>query len=171
MPGFYTFGKGEARHDVYQLDFFTDHKAKADYLQLFMDAGWEYLGEMGSWQYFRKTALKGEVLEIFSDNKSKAKKYQRILLILVVLLPLYIATIENARQTILEAGILRFDVFQDTKDPTHFSLFEVYRDMAAREFHLQTAHFLAWKEVALQSFDRKGHGDEFIALFPAEDDW
>ncbi len=81
------------------------------------------------------------------------------------------ATIENARQTILEAGILRFDVFQDAKDPTHFSLFEVYRDMEAREFHLQTAHFLAWKEVALQSFDRKGHGDEFVALFPAEGEW
>ncbi len=81
------------------------------------------------------------------------------------------ATLENARQTILEPGILRFDVFQDAKAPAHFSLFEVYRDLAAREFHLQTAHFLAWKEVALVSFDRKGHGDEFIALFPAELDW
>lgn len=75
------------------------------------------------------------------------------------------ATIENARQTVLEAGILRFDVFQDAKDPTHFSLFEIYRDLESREYHLQTPHFLAWKEVALQSFARKGHGDEFEALF------
>lgn len=75
------------------------------------------------------------------------------------------ATLENARQTVLEAGILRFDVFQDAKDPTHFSLFEVYRDLQAREYHLQTPHFLAWKEVALQSFARKGNGDEFEAIF------
>ncbi len=81
------------------------------------------------------------------------------------------ASIENARQTVLEAGILRFEVFQDAKDPTHFSLLEIYRDMQARELHLETAHFLAWKEVALQAFDHRGQGDEFIPVFPAAEDW
>lgn len=79
------------------------------------------------------------------------------------------AILENARQTVLEAGILRFDVFQDAKDPAYFSLFEIYRDLESRERHLQTPHFLAWKEVALQAFDRKGYGNEFVALFPSED--
>jgi hypothetical protein len=90
LPGFYFFEKGEPREDFYRLDFFTDQKAKADYLQLFLDAGWQYLGEMGSWQYFRKTASEGEVPEIFSDNESKIKKYQRILLFLMIVsLPIY----------------------------------------------------------------------------------
>ncbi len=110
MPGFYTFQKGAPRHDVYRLDFFTDYKAKAGYLQLFMDTGWEYLGEMGSWQYFRQTALKGEVLEIFSDNESKAKKYQRILLILVVILPLYI----NAINLVNKRSGTVFEIFTFT---------------------------------------------------------
>jgi hypothetical protein len=90
LPGFYTFELGEPREDVYRLDFLTDYRAKADYLQLFMDAGWEYMGEMGSWQYFRKTAREGEVPEIFSDNASKATKYRRVLLVLVILLPLFV---------------------------------------------------------------------------------
>jgi len=81
------------------------------------------------------------------------------------------ASIENARQTVLEAGILRFEVFQDVKDPGHFSLLEVYRDLQAREYHLQTAHFLQWKEVALQAFDHRGQGEEYNPIFPAAEVW
>lgn len=98
LPGNYTFEKGEPRDDFYRLDFFTDSKAKADYLQLFLDAGWDYMGEMNNWQYFRKTVLNGETPEIFSDNESKSKKYQRILLILLVFLPIYINSINLMSQ-------------------------------------------------------------------------
>ena len=80
------------------------------------------------------------------------------------------ATLKNALETIKEPGVFRFDVLQDKEDPSHFALFEVYRDMAAREFHLQTEHFLAWKEVALEAFDRKGYGHEFEAVHP-EGEW
>jgi autoinducer 2-degrading protein len=76
------------------------------------------------------------------------------------------ATLENARKTILEPGVIRFDVFQDTTNPSHFSLLEVYQDIAARDAHLQTEHFLMWKDVYLQTQERKGNGDEFNALFP-----
>jgi len=81
------------------------------------------------------------------------------------------ATLENARKTVQEPGVIRFDVFQAKEDPTHFSLFEVYRDDEARAAHLETEHFLAWKEVALEAFARRGHGDEFEAIFPHEQDW
>ena len=57
------------------------------------------------------------------------------------------AVLENAQKTILEPGVIRFDVFQDSTDPTHFSLFEVYQDLAARDAHLTTEHFLKWKDV------------------------
>ncbi len=79
------------------------------------------------------------------------------------------AILENARQAILEEGILRFDVFQDQEDPTHFSLLEIYRDQAGRDFHMQSAHFLKWKETVLgqEMFAKKGHGNTFEMLFPA----
>jgi hypothetical protein len=98
LPGNYVFGHGEPRNDVYRLDYFTDAKDKVNYLQIFMDAGWAYVGEMNGWQYFRKTAADGELPEIFSDNESKSKKYQRILLILVVLLPIFINNLNLMRR-------------------------------------------------------------------------
>jgi quinol monooxygenase YgiN len=81
------------------------------------------------------------------------------------------ATLENARQTILEPGVIRFDVFQNAINPAHFSLLEVYQDMAARDAHLETEHFKKWKDVYLQTQERKGNGDEFNALFPEETMW
>lgn len=78
------------------------------------------------------------------------------------------AILKNARITIHEEGVLRFDVFQDKTDPTHFSLLEIYCDGEAREFHLQTEHFLEWKDTVLgqEMFARKGKGDEFELCFP-----
>jgi autoinducer 2-degrading protein len=78
------------------------------------------------------------------------------------------AILKNAHETMKEPGVIRFDVLQDKEDPSHFALFEVYRDMEAREHHLQTAHFFSWKEVALEAFDRKGYGHEYEAVHPEE---
>jgi hypothetical protein len=89
FPGYYIFEKGEPRNDFYRLDFLSNYKDKENYLQLFEDAGWGHVGEYGSWQYFRKTALEGETPEIFTDNESKIKKYSRVITFLVVIFPIY----------------------------------------------------------------------------------
>ena len=89
FPGYYSFEKGKPRNDFYRLDFSANTKDKANYLQLFEDAGWNHVGEYGSWQYFRKTAVEGETLEIYTDNESKQKKYSRILLFLIIFFPIY----------------------------------------------------------------------------------
>lgn len=91
--GIYTFEPGQARDDYYRLDFFIDSKAVADYLQLFLDAGWEHLGGMNGRRYFRKTATSDAPPEIFTDNESKAKKYGRILVFLVVFAPVYFTAV------------------------------------------------------------------------------
>jgi len=80
------------------------------------------------------------------------------------------AILEDARETVKEEGVVAFQVFQDKKDPTHFSLLEVYRDAAAREFHLQQPCFLKFKDTVIgrEMFARKGVGDEFDLLFPEE---
>jgi hypothetical protein len=82
LPGYYTFEYGQPRDDVYRLDYFPDFKDKADYLQLFLDAGWDYKGQMNGWQYFRKETHNGEAPQIFSDAESKTKKYWHILITL-----------------------------------------------------------------------------------------
>lgn len=95
LPGNYIFEQGEPKDYVYRLDYFTEHKDKVNYLQLFQDAGREYMGEMSVWQYFRKESVNGEAPEIYSDNETKSRKYQRILLFLVILMPAFVVNLNN----------------------------------------------------------------------------
>ena len=79
FPGVYKFDSGKPGDYVYRLDYQTFYKKdREEYLQLFRDAGWEYLGQMAAWQYFRKEAKQGETPEIFTDNDSKIAKYRRV---------------------------------------------------------------------------------------------
>jgi (4S)-4-hydroxy-5-phosphonooxypentane-2,3-dione isomerase len=76
----------------------------------------------------------------------------RILQVFLHVKPEYVeafkaATIENARNSIQEAGITRFDVIQQADDPTRFVLFEAYRSNDARAQHRETAHFLTWRDT------------------------
>lgn len=78
LYGKYTFEVGEPKDYVYRLDFHSKIKDIETYTQLFEDAGWEYLGGT-TWQYFRKTPNGSDLTEIFTDNRSKINKYERIL--------------------------------------------------------------------------------------------
>ncbi|GAB4481619.1 MAG: DUF2812 domain-containing protein [Anaerolineae bacterium] len=91
LPGIYRFRRGEPRDVAYRLDFTTERKEKyQEYLQLFRDAGWEHVGKMGSWQYFRKAAAAGEEPQIYTDPESKIQKYRRLLGALIAIMPVYI---------------------------------------------------------------------------------
>ncbi len=91
----YTFEKGEPRDYVYRLDYTSTMKKNDDYYSLFRDAGWEYVGEMNAWQYFRKEALGGEAPEIYTDNESKVQKYRRLMGFLVIFFPILMINILN----------------------------------------------------------------------------
>lgn len=57
------------------------------------------------------------------------------------------ATLANARASLLEPGIARFDVVQHAEDPTRFTLVEVYRDNDAPAAHKATAHYAQWRDA------------------------
>ena len=57
------------------------------------------------------------------------------------------ATVENARQSVKEPGIARFDVVQQQDDPTRFVLVEVNRTADAPAQHKETAHYENWRDV------------------------
>lgn len=90
FPGIYHFTSGTPREDVYRLDFITDRKEFQNYLQLFQDAGWEHIGEMGGWQYFRTRKKDNQIPEIYTDSASKSQKYSRLLAYLIIFMPIYI---------------------------------------------------------------------------------
>jgi len=57
------------------------------------------------------------------------------------------ATVENARQSVKEPGIARFDVVQQQDDPARFVLIEVYRSADAPAKHKETAHYAKWRDT------------------------
>ena len=96
FPGRYQFKSGEPADYVYRLDYQSlKTKDKVSYLQLFADAGWENVGEMGGWVYFRYLVTNGEAPEIYSDLESKIGKYQRVMLYLVIFLPIMLLLMNN----------------------------------------------------------------------------
>ena len=58
-----------------------------------------------------------------------------------------LATVENARNSLLEPGIARFDVVQELSNPSRFLLVEAYRDDLAPTAHKETAHYRTWRET------------------------
>jgi hypothetical protein len=93
--GQYTFKRGTPREYAYRLDFVANARKNPDYYQLFQDAGWEHVGDMGGWQYWRKEIVEGRVPEIFTDNASKILKYQRLIGFLVIFFPFYVIFLTN----------------------------------------------------------------------------
>ena len=80
FPCIYTFRKDEPHDYTYRLDYRLMRKNdEQEYLQLFEDSGWKYLGNMYAWQYFRKENKVDEIDEIYTDNQSKRAKYRRVL--------------------------------------------------------------------------------------------
>ena len=94
--GVYLFQQGAPENFVFRLDYnVLGKKDRESYLQLFQDSGWEHVGDLSSWTYFRKQYKPGETAEIFSDTDSKIQKYQRIMTYLVILLPIFLFNIIN----------------------------------------------------------------------------
>ena len=57
------------------------------------------------------------------------------------------ATLDNARHSVQEPGVARFDVCQQQDDPTRFVLVEVYRTPEAPAAHKETAHYKTWRDT------------------------
>jgi len=82
------------------------------------------------------------------------------------------ASLENARNTILEPGNLRFDVIQQVDDPNRFLLYEVYRDEAGMKAHKETAHYSRWRDAVTPWMAEERRGVRHVSLFPeAEAEW
>jgi hypothetical protein len=81
LPCVYTFAQGEPCQYIYRLDYMPlkNQDKFQEYQQIFTDAGWEYLGEMSNWRYWRTLAKSSNSPEIFTDRESKIRKYQRLL--------------------------------------------------------------------------------------------
>jgi (4S)-4-hydroxy-5-phosphonooxypentane-2,3-dione isomerase len=81
------------------------------------------------------------------------------------------ATLENARQSIKEPGIARFDVLLHADDPTRFVLVEVYRTADAPALHKETAHYKAWRDAVAPMMAEPRASVKFSNIFPDDAAW
>lgn len=81
------------------------------------------------------------------------------------------ATVENARNSIQEPGIARFDVAQREDDPSRFVLVEVYRTEADAGKHKETAHYLAWRDAVADMMAEPRSSLKYANVYPDDKGW
>jgi len=81
------------------------------------------------------------------------------------------ATRDNARHSIREAGVVRFDVIRQEDDPNRFVLVEVYRDADAPAAHKATAHYATWRDTVESMMAEPRRSVKFREIFPAPEGW
>lgn len=81
------------------------------------------------------------------------------------------ASLENARNSVQEPGIARFDVIQQDDDATRFILVEVYRDQAAPTLHKETTHYQTWRDTVAHMMAEPRSSVKYTNLFPADEGW
>jgi quinol monooxygenase YgiN len=81
------------------------------------------------------------------------------------------ASLDNARQSVQEPGIARFDVVQQADDPTRFVLVEVYRIDDAPAKHKETAHYAKWRDTVADMISAPRQSTKFRNLFPDDSGW
>lgn len=81
------------------------------------------------------------------------------------------ATVENARNSVKEPGIARFDVVQQQDDPTRFVLVEVYRTVEDPARHKETAHYRTWRDVVEGMMAEPRQGVKHSNIFPGDEGW
>ena len=81
------------------------------------------------------------------------------------------ATLENARNSLQEPGIARFDVIRQQDDPTRFVLVEVYRTAEDPAKHKETAHYQKWRDTVAEMMAEPRTSIKYTNVFPDEQGW
>jgi quinol monooxygenase YgiN len=81
------------------------------------------------------------------------------------------ATLANARESLKEPGVARFDVVQQQDDSSRFVLVEAYRDAVAAAAHKETKHYPAWRDAVAPMMAEPRFSVKFSNLFPDDEKW
>ena len=80
------------------------------------------------------------------------------------------ATRENARHSLQEPGIARFDVARHNDAPNRFLLVEVYRTADDPARHKETAHYAKWRDTVADMMAQPRSSTKYTRLFPEDTD-
>src|SRR3990172_3919023 len=82
-----------------------------------------------------------------------------------------LATLDNARNSLRERGVARFDILEDVEQPGRFTLVEVYRTTADAARHKETAHYRRWAEAVGGMVPPPRPRSPYHNVFPADEGW
>jgi quinol monooxygenase YgiN len=82
-----------------------------------------------------------------------------------------VASLENARHSVREPGVARFDVIQQQDNPTYFVLVEVYRSADDSARHKETAHYAKWRDTVEGLMAEPRTSIKYTNVFPDEQGW
>jgi autoinducer 2-degrading protein len=72
------------------------------------------------------------------------------------------ASLANARESVKEPGIDRFEVLQRQDDPARFVLVEAYRAPEAPAAHKETAHYQTWRDMVAPMMAQPRSSEKFV---------
>jgi autoinducer 2-degrading protein len=81
------------------------------------------------------------------------------------------ATAANARQSLSEPGVARFDVVQQLDDPTRFVLVEAYRTADGAAAHKETTHYQMWRDTVAPMMAEPRSSVKCTNVFPEAEGW
>ncbi len=81
------------------------------------------------------------------------------------------ATVENARNSVQEPGVARFDVLQNADDPTRFVLVEVYRTPEDPARHKETSHYQKWRDTVADMMAEPRTSVKYATVFRDDSGW
>ena len=76
-------------------------------------------------------------------------------------------TIANASASLLEPGVVRFDVMRSDDDPSEFMLLEEYRTDEDAAHHKGTAHYARWRDTVVHMMAEPRRGVRCRQIFPS----
>lgn len=82
-----------------------------------------------------------------------------------------VASLDNARASVTEPGVARFDVLQQPDDPSRFVLIEVYRTPDDPARHKETAHYRRWRDAVEPMMAEARRSTKLTNVFPDDSGW
>lgn len=81
------------------------------------------------------------------------------------------ATTVNARASVAEPGVVRFDLCEQHDDPTRFLMVEAYRSPEGAVPHKATAHYAVWRDAVAPMMAEPRVSVKLSNVFPDDEAW
>ena len=82
-----------------------------------------------------------------------------------------VASVDNARNSVQEPGVVRFDVLHSVEEPNKFVLVEIYKNEDAPAQHKETEHYLRWRDTVADMMEEPRSATKYYGCFPDTAHW